>query len=427
MISRLLRRSSDRAGLSVSGLSGWPRAWCVGLAALALCWGGLSGGHAQAQSLSPSLGAAGFSEPPPGMPMPPEIAARGFILQDLSSQQTLALRQPDQAVPPASLTKLMTAYLVCQAVAAGKLTWDTSLPMSERASRAAVVSGARALVAPGARLTVAELLRGMAVLGANDAAVALAEGVAGSVDDFVARMNRQAQVFGLKATQFRNPDGLAVSGQTSTPRELAWIAVRLLTDYPQVIEHYRQSSLTLNRVTQLSTNLLLLRDPSVDGLQVAHADRLGHAMAATSRRPVGGSERRLVAVVVGTASAQARATETQKLLNWGYSAFDVVRLFAAGQAVSAAPVWKGSARTVPLGRTQPILVAVPRGQAALIRTTLTRQDPLLAPLAQGQAVGELRISLGTQPWQTLPLQALEAVPSAGWLGRTWDAIRLGIQ
>ncbi len=233
------------------------------------------------------------------------------------------------------------------------------MPVSDRAWQAAIGSGARALAAAGARLTVAELLQGMAVLGANDAAVALAEGVAGSVDDFVARMNRQAQVFGLKATQFRNPDGRAVSGQASTPRELAWIAVRLLTDFPQALTHYRQPALTLGGVRHASTNLLLLRDPSVDGLQVAYADRLGYAMAATSRRPVGGSERRLVALVVGTPSAQARATETQKLLNWGYSGFDVVRLFAAGQAVSTAPVWKGSARSVPLGRTQAILVAVP--------------------------------------------------------------------
>lgn len=403
------------------------RAWRGGPAALALWLGLISFAHAQALPVPPSLVASGFSEPPPGMPLPPEIAARGFIVQDLSSQQTLAVRQPDQVVPPASLTKLMTAYLVYQAVQAGKLTWDGTLPLSERAWQAAIGSGARALAAPGARLTVADLLRGMAVLGANDAAVALAEGVAGSVDDFVARMNRQAQVFGLKSTQFRNPDGQVVSGQTSTPRELAWIAVRLLTDYPAALDYYRQPALTLGGVKQASTNLLLLRDPSVDGLQIAYAERLGYAMVATSRRAAAAGERRLVAVVVGMTSAQARATETQKLLNWGYSAFDVVRLYAAGQAVSTAPVWKGSARTVPLGRPQPIVVAVPKGQAARIQTTLTRQDPLLAPLAQGQTVGTLHIRLGSQPWQALPLQALEGVPSAGWLGRTWDAIRLGIQ
>lgn len=385
------------------------------------------GAQAQAPAASAVALASALADPPPGMPAPPEIAARGFILQDLGSQQTLAAHQPDQSVPPASLTKLMTAYLVCQAVDAGQLRWDQRLPLSERAWRAAIGSGARALAPVGAQLTVTELLRGMAVLGANDAAVALAEGVAGSVDDFVARMNRQAQAWGLKGTQFRNPDGQTVSGQVSTPRELAWIAVRLLTEHPQVLDHTRQPSLTLGGVKQASNNLLLLRDPSVDGLQVAYAERLGYAMVATSRRAAAAGERRLVTVVVGASSAQARAIETQKLLNWGYSAFDAVRLYAAGQTVSTAPVWKGRASTVALGRTQPIVVTVPRGQAARIQTTLTRQDPLLAPLAQGQTVGTLHIRLGTQPWQTLPLQALEAVPSAGWLGRTWDAIRLGIQ
>ena len=418
MMHRFLRRLAGTAGL--------PRAGRGSLIACVLCLGVAAGAHAQPASAS--LAVAGFSEPPAGMPAAPEIAARGFILQDLSTQQTLAARQADQAVPPASLTKLMTAYLVYQAVESGKFTWEESLPLSERAWRTALGSGARALAAPGTRFTVAELLRAMVVVGANDAAVALAEGVGGSVEDFVARMNRQAQVFGLKTTQFRNPDGQAIGNQISTPRELAWIAVRLLTDYPQALAHYRQPQLTLGGVTQASTNLLLLRDPSVDGLQVAYAsDRLGYAMAATSRRLAAGSERRLVAVMVGAASAQARAIETQKLLNWGYSAFDVVRLFSAGQPVSTAPVWKGSESTVPLGRTQPILVAVPSGQAARIQTTLTRQDPLLAPLAQGQTVGALHINLGTQPWQTLPLQALQAVPSAGWWGRTWDAIRLGIQ
>src|SRR5690606_20709649 len=166
----------------------------------------------------------------------------------------------------------------------------------------------------------------------------------------------------------------------------AWIAIRLLSDFPQAGSHYRETSVTLGGVTQPNVNLLLLRDPSVDGLQVAYTDRLGYAMAASSRRVVTGGERRLVAVVVGMNSDQGRAIETQKLLNWGYSAFDVVRLFAGGQAVSHAPVWKGSESVVPLGRAQPIMVAVPRGQAAHIKTTLTRQHPLMAPLTQGQTV-----------------------------------------
>jgi serine-type D-Ala-D-Ala carboxypeptidase (penicillin-binding protein 5/6) len=417
---------SDRPGAHVLVRTGRRVLRAVWLTCV-LWLAGLSVAMAQAVTAPVAGLASGFADPPSGMPVPPDLAARGFVLHDLSSQQTLAMHQPDQAVPPASLVKLMTAYLVYQAVAAGQLRWDQSLPLSKAAWRAAVGSGARALASPDARLTVAELMRAMAVLGANDAALALAEGVAGSVEEFVARMNRQAQVMGLKATVFRNPDGQTVSGQTSTPRELAWLAVRLLSDHPQALEHYRQPSLVVGGVQHPTNNLLLRRDPSVDGLQVAYAERLGYAMAATSRRPAAGGERRLIAVLVGASSAQVRAIETQKLLNWGYSAFDVVRLYAAGQAVSTAPVWKGRDRTVALGRPQPIVVAVPKGQASRIQTTLTRQDPLLAPLAQWQTVGTLHIRLGTQPWLTLPLQTLEAVPGAGWLGRTWDAIRLGIQ
>lgn len=397
-------------------------AWLAWVWGLLLFW--LSYGGALAQ---PRAAIPGFSEPAAGMPQPPEIAARGFVLLDLSTQQVLALRQSDQVIPPASLAKLMTAYLTCQAVKSGDLAWGDRLPMSELAWQTAVGSGARSLASPGTQFTVAEWMQGLAVLGAHDAAVVLAEGVAGSVQDFVPRMNRQAQTLGLASTEFRNPEGATVAGQVSTPRDLAWLAARLLNDCPSILTYYRQPNVTLAGVQQGSTNLLALRDPTVDGLHVAYADRLGYAMAATSRRPVAGVERRLVAVLFGMASEQARAIETQKLLNWGHSAFDVVRLFAAGQAVSVAPVWKGSARMVSIGRSQPIIVAVPRGQAARIQTTLTRQDPLLAPLAQGQTVGQLRITLGGQPWQTLPLQALEPVPSAGWLGRTWDAIRLGIQ
>lgn len=399
------------------------------VSALTLCgavvmaaWGLSWSPTAQAQQAVPL-----FASPAAGMPQAPEIAARGYILQDLSSGQTLAARQADQAVAPASLTKLMSAYLVFQALEAGKLKVGDTLPVSERAWRAGMGGGERALLAAGSRVKVDELIKAMTVLGANDATLALAEGVAGSVDSFVAMMNRQAQVFGLTATQFRNPDGQAVSQHVSTARELSVIAAHLLTDFPRSLTYYGLNAFTFNGERQASRNLLLLRDPSVDGLQAAYTDALGYGLVATSRRTIAGSERRLLSVVVGAASAEARANESQKLLNWGYSAFDVVTLYKAGQPVGTAPVWKGQSRTVQLGRATPLVVVVPRGQAARIKATLTRNDPLMAPLGKGQTVGALQISLGTQPWQSLPLQTLEAVPSAGWLGRTWDAIRLGIK
>jgi D-alanyl-D-alanine carboxypeptidase (penicillin-binding protein 5/6) len=184
---------------------------------------------------------------------------------------------------------------------------------------------------------------------------------------------------------------------------------------------------TFNGIRQTNRNLLLWRDPTVDGLKTGYTDAAGYCLIATAKRSTGTATRRLLSVVVGTASPEARANESQKLLNWGFSAFDVVKLFDAGQAMSTAPVWKGAANTVKLGRTEPLVVVVPKGQAASVKTTVVRTDPLLAPLTKGQRVGTLKITLGTQPWQEVPLQALDAVPSAGFFGRAWDALRLSIK
>lgn len=382
-------------------------------------------GVAQAAPAVPVLG--GFAAPAPAMPQAPELAARAFILQDLSSSQTLAARNADQAIEPASLTKLMTAYLVFQALQNGKLKPDQMLKVSERAWRTGMAGASRSFLDVNTQVKVDDLIKGMVVQSGNDATIALAEGVAGSVEAFVAMMNRQAQVFGLRATHFVNPEGLTAPGHVSTVRELSLIAARLVTDFPRALSYYGMKEFTFNGIKQANRNLLLFRDPTVDGLKTAYTDATGYGLIATAHRPGPGGERRLLSVVVGTASPEARAVESQKLLNWGYSEFDVVKLFAAGQTVAEAPVWKGSEATARLGRSTPIVVVVPRGQAGALRTSLTRQDPLLAPLAKGQSVGHLTVTLGAQTWQTVPLETLEAVPSAGWLGRLWDAIRLGIQ
>jgi serine-type D-Ala-D-Ala carboxypeptidase (penicillin-binding protein 5/6) len=278
------------------------------------------------------------------------------------------------------------------------------------------------------RVKVDDLIKGMIVQSGNDATVALAEGIGGTVENFVEMMNRQAKAFGLKATTFKNPEGLTAPGHITTARELSVIATRLITDFPNSLPYYSMKEFAYGGIKQPNRNLLLFRDPTVDGLKTGYTDAAGYCLIATAKRPVpGGGTRRLLSVVVGTASPEARANESQKLLNWGYSAFDVVKLFDANQAVSTAPVWKGSLNKVRLGRTQPVVLVVPRGQAALVKTSVSRPDPLLAPLTLGQTVGTLKISLGAQPWQELPLQALEAVPNAGFLGRAWDALRLGIQ
>jgi serine-type D-Ala-D-Ala carboxypeptidase (penicillin-binding protein 5/6) len=240
-------------------------------------------------------------------------------------------------------------------------------------------------------------------------------------------MNRQAAQFGLKQTSFKNPEGLTAPGHVSTVRELSVIAARLIADFPQAMPYYSMKDFTFNGIRQTNRNLLLYRDPTVDGLKTGYTAAAGYCLISTSRRSGPAGERRLLSVVVGTASPEARASESQKLLNWGHSAFDVVKLFDAGQAVTQAQVWKGSDSQVALGRPQAIIAVVPRGQAAQVRTVVTRNDPLIAPLRQGQVVGTLKIRLGEQPWQDWPLQALKPVPEAGWLGRAWDALRLSIQ
>jgi len=393
-----------------------------GAVALALAASALSAPMAWAAS------PAGAAAPAPvAMPQAPEVAARAYILQDLSTGQTLAARQADQSVEPASLTKLMTAYLVFQALQSGKLQLQQELPVSERAWRTGMTGASRTFIQVNSRVKVDDLIKGMIVQSGNDATTALAEGVGGSVENFVDMMNRQAQAFGLKATTFKNPEGLTAPGHVSTARELSVIASRLITDFPQSLPYYSMKEFSYNNIRQSNRNLLLWRDPTVDGLKTGFTEAAGYCLISTARRDVGGAQRRLLSVVVGTASPEARANESQKLLNWGYSAFDVVKLFDAGQAVTSAPVWKGASSTVRLGRAQPLMLVVPRGQGLHVKTSVTRSDPLIAPITQGQTVGTLKVTLRGQPWQELPLQALDAVPQAGFFGRAWDALRLAIQ
>jgi D-alanyl-D-alanine carboxypeptidase (penicillin-binding protein 5/6) len=385
----------------------------------------LASAPAWAQTSGANLG--GFAEPSVAMPQPPEVAARAFILQDLSTRQTLSSRNPDQTVEPASLTKLMTAYLVFQALGNGKLSLQQELPVSERAWRTGMTGASRSFINVNSRVKVDDLIKGMIVQSGNDATVALAEGIGGSVETFVEMMNRQAQAFGLKTTHFANPEGLTAPGHVSTARELSIIATRLITDHPNSLPYYSMKEFTFNGIKQPNRNLLLFRDPTVDGLKTGYTDAAGYCLIATAHRPGTGGERRLLSVVVGTASPEARANESQKLLNWGFSSFDVVKLFDANAPVTTAQVWKGRSSTARLGRTSAITVVVPRGQGAAIQTSVTRPNPLMAPLAKGQAVGSLEIKVGGTSWQTLPLQALDEVPAAGFFGRMWDAIRLGLQ
>lgn len=362
------------------------------------------------------------------MPVPPEMAAKAYLLMDVTANQVLAAKDPDMAVEPASLTKLMTAYLVFDALKTRKLNLTQTLPVSDRAWK---MPGSRMFIDPKMRVPVEDLVKGMIVQSGNDATVALAEGVGGSVDRFVQMMNEQAQALGMKNTVYKNPEGLTAPGHSTTARDLATLASRLMRDFPEhmpyyAIKKYRYAGTPA--ANDSNRNLLLFRDPMVDGLMAGHTDTAGYCLVATGKRdfPNVGA-RRLLSVVLGGSSENARANESQKLLNWGYAAFDAVKLFEANQPVATPPVWKGEAPTVKLGSPRPLVVAVPSGTVAQIKTQLVRPEPLVAPFAKGQTVGALKVLRGEQPLFEVPLVVLESVEQAGVLGRAWDAIRLWIK
>ena len=362
-------------------------------------------------------------------PVPPEIAARSYLLMDVTANQILAQKDIDSPIEPASLTKLMSAYIVFDALRAKKITLTQTLPVSARAWK---MPGSRMFIDPKMQVPVEDLIKGMVVQSGNDATVALAEGVGGTVEHFVELMNAQAKVLGMKSTGYKNPEGLSAPGHTTTARDLSILASRLVKDFPEeakyyAIKKYRYPGTPSTNET--NRNTLLFRDPTVDGLKTGHTDSAGYCMVATARRdfPNLKGGRRLLTVVLGTASDGVRANESQKLLNWGYTAYDAVRLFDANQPAATPAVWKGKADTLKLGRPEAIVVAVPAGSASKIKTQIARPDPLVAPFTKYEPVGSLKVTLDDQPVADVPLVALEGVEQAGTLGRAWDAVRLWIK
>ena len=362
------------------------------------------------------------------MPQAPEVAAKAYLLLDVTANQVLASKDPDAAVEPASLTKLMTAYLVFEALKSRKIDLKQTFPVSERAWK---MPGSRMFIDPKMQVPVEDLLKGMIVQSGNDATMALAEGVGGNADHFVQMMNDQAKALGMKQTRYKNPDGTTTPGHGTTVRDLSILATRLMRDFPEYVSYYAIKKYRYPgtpAANESNRNLLLFRDPTVDGLKTSHTQAAGYSLVATAKRdfPNVGA-RRLLSIVVGADSENARANESQKLLNWGYTAFDAVKLFEAGQPVATPAVWKGKSRELKLGSFQPLVVAVPAGSAAQVKTQVVRPDPLVAPFVKGQAVGALKVLRGDQPLLDVPLVVLEGVEQAGVLGRAWDAVRLWIK
>lgn len=361
-------------------------------------------------------------------PQVPEIAARSYLLLDVTANQILAQKDIDTPVEPASLTKLMTAYLVFDALRTKKIDLKQTFSVSEKAWK---MPGSRMFIAPNMQVPVEDLIKGMVVQSGNDATMALAEGLAGSAERFVQLMNDQAKVLGMTATSYKNPEGLTEPGHTTTARDLSVLATRLMRDFPDEVAYFAIKKYHYPgtpAANDTNRNTLLFRDPSVDGLKTGYTDAAGYCLIATAHREIAGvGNRRLLSVVLGASSADARANESQKLLNWGYSAFEAIKLFDANQPVVTPPIWKGKSATIALGQTHPIVVAVPRASAAKLTTEVVRADPLIAPIGKGQVIATLRVKNADQTVAEVPLQTLQGVEQAGLLGRAWDVIRLWIK
>ncbi len=351
------------------------------------------------------------------LPQAPTVAAKSWLLLDYSTGQALASYNPDERVEPASLTKLMTAYVVLAALKEGRLRSDQVVPVSERAWK---TQGSRMFIEPKRPVTVDELLRGMIVQSGNDACIALAEAVAGSEEAFAQSMNREAQRLGLKATRFANSTGLPDPQHYSTARDLGALAAALIRDYPEHYPLYSLREYTYNRISQANRNRLLWSDPAVDGVKTGHTESAGYCLIASAKR----GPRRLLSVVMGAASDGMRMQESQKLLNFGFQFFDAVKLYAADQEVSRLRVWKGAQNTVKAGFLEDFTLSLPKGVAEKVKASLTSRQPLVAPVQKGQRVATLQLTLDDKPYGEYPVVALETVPVAGMIGRAWDTMRL---
>jgi serine-type D-Ala-D-Ala carboxypeptidase (penicillin-binding protein 5/6) len=364
--------------------------------------------------LSPLLLAQQTEPPMPGMPA---IAAKAYLLLDFNSGQLLGSHNPHERVEPASLTKLMTAYLTFAALKQKTLRPEQTVPVSERAWRA---DGSRMFIEPSKPVTVDELIRGMIVHSGNDACIALAEAIAGSEEVFAQMMTREARRLGMKNTNFLNSTGLPQPQHYSTAQDLALLAAAIVRDFPEYYPLYSAKEYRYNNISQSNRNRLLWTDPTVDGMKTGYTEKAGYCLVTSAKR----GERRLVSVVLGTASEAARAIESQKLLNYGFQFYDTVRLYEKNQAVATLQVWKGGSNMVKAGFTSDFYLSLPKGQVDKLKASVESLQPLLAPISAGQRVGTMKLVLDGKPYRELPVVALESVPVAGIFGRSWDSMRL---
>jgi serine-type D-Ala-D-Ala carboxypeptidase (penicillin-binding protein 5/6) len=356
----------------------------------------------------------------------PTLAAKSWLLLDATSNQVIAAQEPNLRIEPASLTKLMTAYLAFAALKEKKLDINQMINVSVRAWKVDP-SSSKMFIDPATPVSVNDLLYGLIVQSGNDAAVAVAEAVSGTEDAFVTLMNREVERMGLKSTHFSNAHGLPSEANYSTAQDLSVLAARLIADFPDFYKIYSTKQFTYNKITQPNRNRLLWLDPTVDGMKTGHTQAAGYSLISSARRPNASGERRLISVMIGTASDQARAQESQKLLNWGFQNFDTIKLYAKGQAVATPEIWKGVQNQIKVGFIQDVFVTVPKGMAEKIKPVLERKEPLIAPIPINTKVGTLKLMADGKAVAELPVLALEQVNQASIFGRAWDSVRLWIR
>lgn len=348
-------------------------------------------------------------------------AAKAWLLVDYATGQELASANPEQRVEPASLTKLMTAYLTFSALREGKLKLDQVIPVSEKAWRA---EGSRMFIDPKQTVTVDQLIHGMIIQSGNDACIALAEAIAGAEPAFVDMMNRQAQRMGLAATHYMNATGLTDPQHYTTARDLSVLARAIIRDFPEYYPIYSEKDYTWNKIKQPNRNRLLWLDPTVDGMKTGHTESAGYCLISTSRR----GPRRLISVLLGADSDNARAQESLKVLNHGFLAFDAWKLYGKGQAISQLKVYKGKESLVGAGFNDDFVISLPKGTPVdRMKVQLISRQPLIAPVQKGSVVGTLKIQVDEKPFGEFPVYAQEEIPVAGIFGRAWDSLKLMFQ
>jgi D-alanyl-D-alanine carboxypeptidase (penicillin-binding protein 5/6) len=351
------------------------------------------------------------------VPSAPQLGAKSYLLMDFNSNRILVEQNADMRVEPASITKLMTAYVVFNELVEGNITLEETVAVSERAWR---TGGSRMFIDPTMQVSVEDLVRGMVIQSGNDASVALAEHVAGSEEAFASLMNHFAEILGMSSTNFMNSTGLPDPEHYTTARDIALLSAATIRDFPDYYAWYSEKEFTFNNIRQHNRNTLLWRDPAIDGLKTGHTEAAGYCLATSAKR----DGMRLISAVMGSSSESSRASESQTLLNYGLRFFETVQLYEAGKELARARVWKGLTEEVTLGLSEPLFVTIPRGRYEDLEAQVEMQPQLTAPLATGVIVGKINVQLGEELIAERDLVTLSAVEAAGFFGSAWDSMKL---